>query len=68
MTSRHSPRARVGVALMLFVTIAINYLDRGNLSVAATDVARDLQLSPVRLGLIFSGFAWTYAFFQIPGG
>jgi MFS transporter, ACS family, D-galactonate transporter len=53
---------------MLFITVAINYLDRSNLSVAATDVARDLQLSPVRLGFIFSGFAWTYAFFQIPGG
>jgi ACS family D-galactonate transporter-like MFS transporter len=68
MNTRKHPRGRIGVALMLFVTIAINYLDRGNLSVAATDVARDLQLSPVRLGLIFSGFAWTYAFFQIPGG
>jgi ACS family D-galactonate transporter-like MFS transporter len=53
---------------MLFVTVAINYLDRSNLSVAATDVARDLQLSPVQLGFIFSAFAWTYAFFQIPGG
>jgi ACS family D-galactonate transporter-like MFS transporter len=53
---------------MLFVTVAINYLDRGNLSVAATGLARDLQLDPVRLGLIFSGFGWTYAIFQIPGG
>jgi ACS family D-galactonate transporter-like MFS transporter len=68
MTARQHPRARIGVALMLFVTIAINYLDRGNLSVAASDVAHDLQLSPVRLGFIFSGFAWTYALFQIPGG
>jgi ACS family D-galactonate transporter-like MFS transporter len=59
---------RYGVALMLFVTVAINYLDRSNLSVAATDIAGDLNLSPVRLGLIFSAFAWTYALFQIPGG
>jgi ACS family D-galactonate transporter-like MFS transporter len=59
---------RYGVALMLFVTVAINYLDRSNLSVAATDIAGDLRLSPVRLGLIFSAFAWTYALFQIPGG
>jgi ACS family D-galactonate transporter-like MFS transporter len=60
--------ARFGVALMLFVTVAVNYLDRSNLSVAATDLARDLRLDPVRLGLVFSGFGWTYALFQIPGG
>lgn len=53
---------------MLFVTVAINYLDRSNLSVAATDLAQELRLDPVRLGLVFSGFGWTYAFFQIPGG
>jgi len=53
---------------MLFVTIAINYLDRSNLSVAATGLARDLGLGPVRLGLIFSAFGWAYACFQIPGG
>jgi ACS family D-galactonate transporter-like MFS transporter len=61
-------RVRYGVAGMLFVTVAINYLDRGNLAVAATDLSRDLRLDPVRLGLIFSGFGWAYAFFQIPGG
>jgi ACS family D-galactonate transporter-like MFS transporter len=53
---------------MLFVTVAINYLDRSNLSVAATGLASDLRLDPVRLGLIFSAFGWTYSFFQIPGG
>jgi ACS family D-galactonate transporter-like MFS transporter len=68
MPTLQPSRTRYGIALMLFVTVAINYLDRSNISVAATDIARDLQLSPVRLGLIFSAFAWTYAFFQIPGG
>jgi len=61
-------RVRLEVAAMLFVTVAINYLDRSNLSVAATGLASELELGPVRLGLIFSGFGWTYAFFQIPGG
>ncbi|HEY1793175.1 MAG TPA: MFS transporter [Opitutaceae bacterium] len=61
-------RARHGVALLLFVTVAINYLDRSNLSVAALGLSRDLSLDPVHLGIIFSGFAWTYAFFQVPGG
>src|SRR5271170_577510 len=63
-----SSRVRLGVAGMLFVTVAINYLDRSNLSVAAIGMAGDLRLDPVRLSLVFSAFGWTYAFFQIPGG
>ena len=59
---------RFRVAGMLFVTIAINYLDRSNLSVAATALAHELGLGPVRLGLVFSAFGWAYACFQIPGG
>jgi ACS family D-galactonate transporter-like MFS transporter len=59
---------RLRVAGMLFVTVAINYLDRSNLSVASIGIARELALDPIRLGQIFSAFGWTYAFFQIPGG
>jgi ACS family D-galactonate transporter-like MFS transporter len=61
-------QVRFRVAGMLFITVAINYLDRSNLSVASIQLARDLQLDPVRLGIVFSAFGWTYAFFQIPGG
>jgi len=61
-------QVRFRVAGMLFVTVAINYLDRSNLSVASIQLARDLRLDPVRLGIVFSAFGWTYAFFQIPGG
>ncbi|MDB5246961.1 MAG: major facilitator superfamily protein [Segetibacter sp.] len=46
----------------------INYLDRSNLSVAASALSKDLQLSTVEMGLIFSAFGWTYALLQIPGG
>ena len=53
---------------MLFVTIAINYLDRSNLSVAATSLAQDLKFDPVHMGFIFSAFGWAYATLQIPGG
>lgn len=60
--------ARHGVALMLFVTVAINYVDRSNLSIAAPGLAGEMNLDPVHLGLIFSAFGWAYALFQIPGG
>jgi len=53
---------------MLFVAVAINYLDRSNLSVAATGLAGELALGPVQLGLVFSAFGWAYAFGQIPCG
>jgi ACS family D-galactonate transporter-like MFS transporter len=68
MPSPKTSRVRLRVAAMLFVTVAINYLDRSNLSVASIELSRDLRLDPVHLGLIFSAFGWTYALFQIPGG
>jgi MFS transporter, ACS family, D-galactonate transporter len=61
-------RVRFGVLAMLFVTIAINYLDRSNLSVAAPGLAGDLHFDPRKMGLIFSAFGWAYVLLQIPGG
>jgi ACS family D-galactonate transporter-like MFS transporter len=53
---------------MLFVTVAINYLDRGNLGVAAPRMAGELGIDPVHLGILLSAFGSAYALFQIPGG
>ncbi len=44
------------------------YVDRVNISTAATSIQTDLHLSNVELGLAFSAFAYPYAFFQIFGG
>ena len=54
--------------VMLFITVVITYLDRSNLSIAATAIAQDLQLDPAHMGLVFSAFGWSYALLQIPGG
>jgi len=56
------------VLALLVVSVAINYVDRGNLSVAGRDLAAELRLPPDRLGLLFSAFFWTYALFQIAAG
>jgi len=56
------------VLAMLFITVVINYLDRSNLSVAAPDLGRDLQLDSFQKGLLLSAFGWAYAVWQIPGG
>lgn len=59
---------RVLVYMLLFLMTAISYLDRVNLSVAAGPIAKELDLSPVQLGWLFSGFLWTYIVFLVPAG
>ncbi|HEX8356731.1 MAG TPA: MFS transporter [Segetibacter sp.] len=61
-------RVRFGILAFIFGNVIINYMDRSNISVAAAAISKDLQLTPVQLGLIFSAFGWTYAGLQIPGG
>ncbi|GAB3498142.1 MFS transporter [Spirosoma knui] len=61
-------RVRYAMLALVFVNVAINYLDRANISVAATALGKDLELSTVELGYIFSAFGWAYAALQIPGG
>jgi ACS family D-galactonate transporter-like MFS transporter len=61
-------RVRYSMLALVFVNVVINYLDRTNISVAATAISGELKLSSVQLGLIFSAFGWTYAALQIPGG
>jgi MFS transporter, ACS family, D-galactonate transporter len=53
---------------LLLASVAINYIDRGNLSVAAPPLSAELHLSPAQLGILLSSFFWTYALFQVPAG
>ena len=61
-------RVRIGIVVLLFVTVVINYLDRSSMSIAGPVLGRDLGLNNVTLGLLFSAFAWAYAPLQVPGG
>ena len=61
-------RIRFRMLAFVFVSVVINYMDRSNISVAASAISSELQLTSVQLGLIFSAFGWTYAALQIPGG
>jgi ACS family D-galactonate transporter-like MFS transporter len=61
-------RIRFRILALIFVSVVINYMDRSNLSIAATAISGDLELTPVQLGILFSAFGWTYAALQIPGG
>jgi len=56
------------VLWLLVISVCINYIDRGNLSVAGVDIANELRLQPFQLGLLFSAFFWTYATCHIVSG
>jgi MFS family permease len=53
----------VGLAVLLAM---ITYLDRVCISKLAPDIMRDLHLSKVQMGYVFSSFALAYALFEIP--
>ncbi|HEX3121100.1 MAG TPA: MFS transporter [Candidatus Acidoferrum sp.] len=57
-----------GVALLLAISVLINYVDRGTLAIAAPLLKEDLHLSASQLGILLSAFFWTYAPFQIVSG
>ena len=61
-------RHRRVVMLMIFVCVAITFLDRGNISLTAPLMGKELGIDPEHMGWILSGFSWTYALFQIPSG
>src|SRR5471030_568456 len=68
ISQQPASRKRWLIAMLLFVTVVINYLYRSNLSIVAPELMRELSISPVQAGWIFSAFGWTYAAMQIPGG
>ncbi len=59
---------RYNILFLIFVTVVINYMDRSNISIAASLLSKDLELSTAQMGLIFAAFSWTYSALQVPGG
>lgn len=56
------------VLVLLAISIFINYIDRSNLSIAAPMLKDEFGISSSQLGLLFSAFFWTYAWFQLFSG
>jgi len=54
--------------VLLAFSLLINYIDRGNLSLAAPFLKDELRLSPWQLGILFSAFFWTYTALQFGMG
>jgi ACS family glucarate transporter-like MFS transporter len=59
---------RFWIIAVLFVISSINYASRATLSFAAVPLSKEIHISTVQLGYIFSAFGWSYVIGQIPGG
>jgi MFS transporter, ACS family, D-galactonate transporter len=53
---------------LLVLSVFINYVDRGNLSIAAPMIKDELGISTSQLGLLLSAFFWTYGASQVFAG
>ena len=56
------------VLILLCLMYFITYLDRTNVSSAASGFGQDFGLSKTQIGLVFSAFAYPYLVIQIVGG
>lgn len=61
-------RTRWVVAALMWLAIAINYIDRTVLSAAAPKLIEEFGLTPDMMGIVLSAFFWSYALLQIPAG
>lgn len=52
----------------VIVLAIITYIDRVCISQAAPEIRKDLGLSELQMGAVFSAFTLAYALFEIPGG
>lgn len=61
-------RATSVVLVMLCLMYFITYLDRVNVSTAASGFGKEFNLSKTEIGFVFSAFAYPYLVFQVIGG
>jgi MFS family permease len=64
MRRKGIPGTLVVVLVLLALSVFINYVDRGNLSIAAPMLKEEFHLSASQLGILLSAFFWTYACLQ----
>ena len=58
----------LAIAILLGIATFINYVDRGDLSIAAPMLKDELGISASQLGILLSAFFWTYACLQPVAG
>src|ERR1035438_6873116 len=61
-------RVRYLIIAILFVVSCFSFGDRVALSLAGSAMGKTINLTPVRIGYLFSGFSWAYVLGQLPSG
>jgi len=61
-------RVRHKVVWATLAMIAIAYLDRVCISIAAPSIKAELGISDTQMGFVFSAFTLSYALFEVPSG
>src|ERR1043165_7870085 len=59
---------RYWIIAVLFIVSSINYASRATFSFATVPLQKEIHLTTVQIGYIFSAFGWSYVAGQIPGG
>jgi ACS family D-galactonate transporter-like MFS transporter len=67
-TAAPASRTRLTILGLISVAVAINYLDRAVLGIAAPLIQDQFALNSAVMGVIFSAFSWTYFLGQVPSG
>jgi len=67
-TTGRAGRRRWLVIFCTFIVAAVSYLDRNNVSIAASSLQREFHISDVKLGALFSAFLLGYALMQPVAG
>ena len=65
---RQSSGAFAPVLVLLAISLLINYVDRGNLSIAAPLLKDELGISVSQLGILLAAFFWSYTAMQFVVG
>jgi ACS family glucarate transporter-like MFS transporter len=61
-------RQRFLILALITIVLAFSTGDRATLSVAGAGMLKELGLTPVQMGWLFSSFAWAYVLAHIPAG
>ena len=65
---RQRVKTRHIILAVMCLMYFISYIDRVNIAVAGPLIRHEMGLTTVQLGLVFSAFAYPYAFMQVIGG
>jgi MFS transporter, ACS family, D-galactonate transporter len=65
MQPKSSSASNNSALVLMALSGLLNYVDRGTISIAGTNIQGDLHLTNYQLGLLLSAFFWTYGLSQL---